>query len=287
MRFNDYISNIFAAVSGVLGLIVAYPIFHDRIGLFIVALISSILGYTHGVKMLSGLGGTTLRIWLITGSIGIDFLDLAIRIFQTDKLVSKDEIKRIKIYMTQEFGSEIGIEAENYIAKNYKKRINIKRVCNNYIDMKHAYRLNLFHQLFGISTSNGSITEKEDYLLKVIAFHLKIGKRGYEYVKKSFVKETKEEKRKQGKEKTSFDEKSKKKQNFVDNFFSQSINAYIILGVDKNANLSEVKKAYRRLVKLYHPDMIKGKSVLYKEKAKEKFNEINESYNYLQKQLKK
>lgn len=50
---------------------------------------------------------------------------------------------------------------------------------------------------------------------------------------------------------------------------------YSILGVDKNASDDEIKSAYRRLAKKYHPDLNKT------EEAAEKFKEINEAYEVL------
>ena len=286
MKFSVYISYVFAVVSGTIGVIAAYPIFHDKISTFIVAIIFGIVGYTQGVKVLFGLGNSTLRIWLITGDVGLDFLDLSIRIFQTDKSISDNEINRIKIYMTKEFGHEIGIEAVNYIKENYKKRINIKKTCSNYLKMEHLYRLNLFRQLFAITTLNGSVTEKEERLLKIIANNLRIGKRYYFNVRKTFIKEKRKSSTSYKKEKkTEYKEKQhsnyNKKRKFTDSFFSKSVNAYIVLGVDKNASKTEIKKAYRKLVKLYHPDKLLNKNELYRKKAKERFNEINEAYEYI------
>ncbi len=53
-------------------------------------------------------------------------------------------------------------------------------------------------------------------------------------------------------------------------------NYYEILGVDKNASQDDIKKAYRTLVKKYHPDLHPND-----EKAAEKFKEINEAHEVL------
>ncbi|MBE7074053.1 MAG: molecular chaperone DnaJ [Clostridiales bacterium] len=50
---------------------------------------------------------------------------------------------------------------------------------------------------------------------------------------------------------------------------------YGVLGVDKNASDDEIKSAYRRLAKKYHPDLNKT------EEAANKFKEINEAYEVL------
>lgn len=50
---------------------------------------------------------------------------------------------------------------------------------------------------------------------------------------------------------------------------------YEVLGVPKNADDNEIKKAFRNLARKYHPDVNKG------EEAAEKFKEINEAYQIL------
>lgn len=50
---------------------------------------------------------------------------------------------------------------------------------------------------------------------------------------------------------------------------------YEVLGVDKNASDAEIKSAYRKLAKKYHPDISK------EENAAEKFKEIGEAYAVL------
>jgi curved DNA-binding protein len=50
---------------------------------------------------------------------------------------------------------------------------------------------------------------------------------------------------------------------------------YKILGVQRNATDEEIKKAYRRLARKYHPDVSKEKN------AEEKFKEVQEAYEVL------
>jgi molecular chaperone DnaJ len=51
---------------------------------------------------------------------------------------------------------------------------------------------------------------------------------------------------------------------------------YETLGVKKDASADEIKSAYRKLAKKYHPDMNKGD-----DEAAQKFKEINEAYQVL------
>src|SRR5918996_5997584 len=50
---------------------------------------------------------------------------------------------------------------------------------------------------------------------------------------------------------------------------------YAALGVGKTASADEIKKAYRKLARKYHPDVSKEKD------AKEKFQEVSEAYETL------
>ncbi len=53
-------------------------------------------------------------------------------------------------------------------------------------------------------------------------------------------------------------------------------NFYAVLGVPKDAPAAEIKKAYRKLARKYHPDANKGDKA-----AEEKFKEISEAYDVL------
>ncbi|CAE6002289.1 unnamed protein product [Arabidopsis arenosa] len=55
---------------------------------------------------------------------------------------------------------------------------------------------------------------------------------------------------------------------------------YLVLGVPKNATLSEIKTAYRKLALSYHPDVNKNPD------AEERFIEISNAYEILSEEMK-
>lgn len=59
------------------------------------------------------------------------------------------------------------------------------------------------------------------------------------------------------------------------------MNPYEVLGVSENASDEEIKKAYKELVKKYHPDKYQNNPLA--DLAEEKLQEINEAYDILMK----
>ena len=59
--------------------------------------------------------------------------------------------------------------------------------------------------------------------------------------------------------------------------------AYEILGVKESDDMDTIKKAYRQLIRKYHPDIIssQNKDESYMEKATSKTQEINQAYQVI------
>lgn len=63
---------------------------------------------------------------------------------------------------------------------------------------------------------------------------------------------------------------------------SQKTTNLEILGLPPHASFTDVKKAYRKLAKLHHPDKFVNASLIQQKMAKERFVKIQEAYDFLE-----
>ena len=119
--------------------------------------------------------------------------------------------------------------------------------------------------LIQLAFVDSGIGAEEDKVLREIVHELNISPQEYE----AFV--------------SKFEDMMKNKQQTM-----SPKDAYAILGVKEGDDMSIVKKAYRKLVREYHPDIISSqdKDEAYIEEATAKTQEINQAYQVI-KELKK
>ena len=67
-------------------------------------------------------------------------------------------------------------------------------------------------------------------------------------------------------------------------FYSSIDRHYKMLEITKNASNEEVKKAYRKMVKKYHPDKLVGLGKEHLKGAKDKFQNIQSAYEQIKKE---
>lgn len=189
-----------------------------------------------------------------SGDFEISLLVLAAIVIKSDGSIDKRELN----FVRSTFISMYGADRANRAFKLFKgiiadKNISTRAVClqiNQH--MNHAARLQLLHFLFGVAKSDGNVTEVEMQKINTIAGYLNINNYDFASIKAMFYDE-------------------------VDG-------SYKILEIDKAVTNDEVKKAYRRMVKKYHPDKLRNLGPEHVKGAEEKFRQVQKAYEHIQKE---
>ncbi|MEN8125562.1 MAG: TerB family tellurite resistance protein [Bacteroidota bacterium] len=189
-----------------------------------------------------------------SGDFEISLLVLAAIVIKTDGGIDRRELE----FVRTSFISMYGKERANRAFKLFKgiikdKNINTRQVClqiNKH--MNHASRLQLLHFLFNVAKADGSVTQAEMNKIYTISGYLNINVYDFNSIKAMF--------------------------------YNEADSAYKILEINKSATNNEVKKAYRKMVKKYHPDKLRGLGAEHIKGAEEKFRQVQKAYEQIQKE---
>ncbi|WP_460220546.1 DnaJ domain-containing protein [Psychroserpens sp. MEBiC05023] len=188
-----------------------------------------------------------------SGDFEVSLLILASVVIKADGKQDQNELD----YVRQQFVSMYGKDRANHafrLFKNISKQsIPTRKVCLQIREMMdHSSRLQLLHFLFGIAKADGMVTDDEVSQIYMISGYLGISTRDYGSIKAMF--------------------------------YNSSDNAYKILEITKEATDEEVKKAYRKMAKKYHPDKVVHLGKEHQKGAEEKFRQVQKAYEQLQKE---
>jgi len=188
------------------------------------------------------------------GDFELNLLSLASLVIKADGNVSQKELDYVRGYFVQAYGKERAnatFKTFNEVIK--KRQVSATNICQFLKPrLRYEVRLQIIHFLFNIAQADGRITDKEINKINEIAGYFSIGYRDFESIKAMFIKSADE--------------------------------AYKILEIDENASEAEIKKAYRKMVKKYHPDKLQNMDEAYQKGAKEKFNKVRDAYEQLQRE---
>ncbi|MFT5820310.1 MAG: DnaJ like chaperone protein [Crocinitomix sp.] len=168
--------------------------------------------------------------------------------------------------------------SDHYIEmyNNYLKiTINLNKVC---FALRTRYNLtskiHLLHFLVGLVAADGVLSRDEEHKLFAIARYLRIPFSSLRSIIALFNLRPEEE-------------QSKKQSNNSYKRYKGSsrtlTNAYAVLDIPSAATNEKLKKAYRKLAKLHHPDKVAHLGKLHQEKAKIKFQKIVDAYDLIKK----
>ncbi|QDO93287.1 molecular chaperone DjiA [Formosa sediminum] len=221
------------------------------------ALGSVVDGFTNGgIKVSTGQSPYTSATQTRTqsGDFEVSLLILAAIVIKADGISDKRELD----FVRAQFVGMYGKERANHAFKLFKKisqqqNIPVRDVCLQIRQMMdHPSRLQLLHFLFGIAKADGNVSQVEVDTIYTISNYLGIRAIDFESIKAMF--------------------------------YNSSDNAYKILEIDKSATNDEIKKAYRKMAKKYHPDKVLHLGDEHQKGAEEKFRQVQEAYDQLQKE---
>lgn len=132
---------------------------------------------------------------------------------------------------------------------------------------ERAQRMQIMYFLAGLSTVDGSMNEREVRLLKEMNNLLDLSPKDFESIIAMYT---------QRRERVNSSKSPRKVQSAVEL-------ASKILGVSVHASQDEIKKAYRNLVKLHHPDRFATDSIEQQKIANQRFLEVQKAYEILEK----
>ncbi|MGB5205700.1 TerB family tellurite resistance protein [Eudoraea sp.] len=232
------------------------------LGYFLFRLPGAILGFLVGSfidNLNSSSGGRTVfsdftRQKVSPADFELNLLSLCSIVIKADGQVSQRELDYVRQYFLSTYGKEKAnaiFRTFNEVIKN--REISAQRICT-YLNQRTRYevRLQLLHFLFGIAQADGAVSNLEIEKIKEIAGYLRVGSHDFESIKAMFIK--------------------------------SADNAYKILEIEKAVSDDEVKKAYRKMAKKYHPDKVITDNEAIKKGAEEKFKEVQRAYEQIQKE---
>ncbi|PWG05713.1 TerB family tellurite resistance protein [Polaribacter aquimarinus] len=182
-----------------------------------------------------------------SGDFEMSLLVLASIVIKSDGKVDQRELDFVRSQFLSMYGKQRANNAFKLFKGIVKKQISARQVCIQIREnMSHASRLQLIHFLFGIAKADEFVVEAEVEEIKKIAGYLYINQNDFESIKAMF--------------------------------YDASGNAYKILEIEKTVSDDEVKRAYRKMVKKYHPDKLRDLGEEHLKGAKAKFQSIQDAY---------
>ena len=187
------------------------------------------------------------RAQTLSGDFEISLLILASVVIKADGKVDERELNFVRSQFVGMYGKDRANKAFQLFKGMMKKQVSSRQVCIQIRQhMPHSSRLQLIHFLFGIAKADEYVSDIEVDEIRKIAGYLYVNQYDFESIKAMFYK--------------------------------SSDSAYKILEVETSVTDSELKTAYRKMVKKYHPDKLIGLGDEHLKGAKEKFQRIQEAY---------
>ena len=179
-------------------------------------------------------------------------LVLAALVIKADGKVDQRELSFVREQFRQWFGTDRANEAFNFFKQVVREQPALTIVCAEVRrHMSLQGRIQIVGFLFGLAQADGSIQPSERQIIARIAQYLGIGQADFQ------------------------------RQELLHGSAEKRLDPYEVLGLSPSSSDSDLKSAYRRLVKKYHPDALQGMGEDVVKEAEASFRQIQSAYEEL------
>ena len=183
------------------------------------------------------------------------------KLAKADGKVSREEIQAVDRFIKERFKFDsdqrkFAIEIFNHAKDDTNSYEDYAYQLSHLLKANNNALLVFYELLFELAMADGVLHEKEEDLLRSTTHIFKIDPGIFENLKSQFV--------------------------------DAKVNPYAVLGVSESMDLEEIKRVYRRKRKEFHPDTLISKGLPEEliVRAKEKFIEIQEAYEVIERKRK-
>ncbi len=180
---------------------------------------------------------------------------------KADGRVLSSEVQYVKQFLVENFGTSFTQDMMEMYKDIVRQEYPIEPVCRQIRShVPYHERLELLHLLYGVARSDGDLNQAELRAIEEVADAMGIQPQDQRSIRAMFTGNG------------SRTGRSRQSASAVER------NSYDILGLDRHSSDEEVKEAYRRMARKYHPDKVSHLGEEFTALAEEKFKAINDAY---------
>lgn len=208
--------------------------------------LGGILGFVAGT-LIEGSDTQAPQIGLGISEFEMNLIVLSSHLIKIDGRISIEEINFTRNFFNNHFDAQKDVQRTQVIHHCLQKEYDLNIACGQIrINSQHGTCVQVVRFLLDLAMCDGQLSERESYFIFRIAGYLNVNDVEFRKLREEHT--------------------------------VHNITVYEVLGVNQNADFTEIRSTYRRLVLKYHPDRNKDASEEEKKKLAQKFQQIQEAY---------
>lgn len=184
------------------------------------------------------------------------------------------ERKYVELMLDKNFNEKTKVKYLKILDECLEKNLNVKAICLDLNEnLSVPSKIQLVQFVIGIAVADGVLYNAEYQTLLNISRLLQIPFRTFRSILAIYNFKTEEDHKNW--EKRFYEKKQP-------NASSSALKkAFDLLELEENASVNEIKKAYRKLAKVHHPDRVLHMGKEFQKMAKERFQKIQDAYELI------